>query len=303
MTAYDLSSGSSPLSRGIQGRKAFAGTLTRIIPALAGNTISRDLFLTVLWDHPRSRGEYLGKGLYEVGSVGSSPLSRGIPRPLLSLMSFCRIIPALAGNTTGLLPLHIHPTDHPRSRGEYQPELVTDEEIDGSSPLSRGIQHVGSAAGSAGGIIPALAGNTGPLQPFSSVRPDHPRSRGEYVTQAAGAPPRGGSSPLSRGIPSSADMMLAAIRIIPALAGNTSKPGSALWNQPDHPRSRGEYCFSSQAVTSDFGSSPLSRGIPVRVDGASPEEGIIPALAGNTTLSRYEGEAESDHPRSRGEYR
>ena len=50
--------GSSPLSRGIQGRKENIMTTPRIIPALAGNTPSGTTSATSSADHPRSRGEY-----------------------------------------------------------------------------------------------------------------------------------------------------------------------------------------------------------------------------------------------------
>ena len=50
---------------------------------------------------------------------------------------------------------------------------------------------------------------------------DHPRSRGEYVEAAGDGGTVYGSSPLSRGIPQTADEMVMNDRIIPALAGNT----------------------------------------------------------------------------------
>ena len=52
----------------------------------------------------------------------------------------------------------------------------------------------------------------------------------------------------------------------------------------------------------DGGSSPLSRGIPAQVAGSLLIARIIPALAGNTTLTLTLTRVCSDHPRSRGEY-
>ena len=52
--------GSSPLSRGIQTCATFYKRGGRIIPALAGNTRAPNSCVPILWDHPRSRGEYLG---------------------------------------------------------------------------------------------------------------------------------------------------------------------------------------------------------------------------------------------------
>ena len=91
-----------------------------------------------------------------------------------------------------------------------------------------------------------------------------------------------GSSPLSRGILH--DLNSARVRrgIIPALAGNTGTRYTSHPLGPDHPRSRGEYTTAPPRGTARFGSSPLSRGIPVLEIMSVPAVGIIPALAGNT---------------------
>ena len=73
--------------------------IDRIIPALAGNTITQDSGFQLVQDHPRSRGEYP----YDRGILaalrGSSPLSRGIHPGRPKGSDGGRIIPALAGNT------------------------------------------------------------------------------------------------------------------------------------------------------------------------------------------------------------
>ena len=50
--------GSSPLSRGIRGIGKTYGAKKRIIPALAGNTVTARWSPAESMDHPRSRGEY-----------------------------------------------------------------------------------------------------------------------------------------------------------------------------------------------------------------------------------------------------
>ena len=132
--------GSSPLSRGILGKRGRNLRTERIIPALAGNTAWSALVKVISPDHPRSRGEY--KVWEAVGQTldGSSPLSRGIRTPRRRGPSPTRIIPALAGNTCqlgccvhwgGIIPALAGNTrsgsrirspvrDHPRSRGEYR---------------------------------------------------------------------------------------------------------------------------------------------------------------------------------------
>ena len=70
--------GSSPLSRGIHAVALNWVALTRIIPALAGNTPGGFLLGFTSADHPRSRGEYPVDELFLHAAEGSSPLSRGL---------------------------------------------------------------------------------------------------------------------------------------------------------------------------------------------------------------------------------
>ena len=119
LTTGPQNAGSSPLSRGIQSRHRPGFVPDRIIPALAGNTLPLSISALAVTDHPRSRGEYPAGPVLPAGSVGSSPLSRGIPEIRRWFKMSTGIIPALAGNTC-LLVGGIDPhQDHPRSRGEY----------------------------------------------------------------------------------------------------------------------------------------------------------------------------------------
>ena len=175
-----------------------------------------------------------------------------------------RIIPALAGNTGTPLPLALCNGDHPRSRGEYpryNHENVTEH---GSSPLSRGIQPRALLRQRPGRIIPALAGNTIPSHSTRAMYQDHPRSRGEYAGFRCLIGLGVGSSPLSRGILICNEPFCFVLRIIPALAGNTDLITAYMMTGRDHPRSRGEYLARCCGGSIIQGSSPLSRGIPVR---------------------------------------
>ena len=156
----------------------------------------------------------------------------------------------------------------------------------GSSPLSRGILAYAVRTTRIGGIIPALAGNTRASRPDRPLRPDHPRSRGEYSTRFGRADPCAGSSPLSRGILQHHAQALTSPGIIPALAGNTACAWMARPSGPDHPRSRGEYSPLRPVAAGGGGSSPLSRGILHRRVPSTPSVRIIPALAGNTHKQR-----------------
>ena len=137
--APDHLAGSSPLSRGIPRAVNPGPEATRIIPALAGNTLASGCLGPTIADHPRSRGEYHPILLIKQSIEGSSPLSRGIPLPPLLLALTPGIIPALAGNTCPTSFGVGGGEDHPRSRGEYSDHHEYNERRRGSSPLSRGI--------------------------------------------------------------------------------------------------------------------------------------------------------------------
>ena|GEM_PF-248540 len=294
--------GSSPLSRGIHSATDQQYIEGGIIPALAGNTPCSWPISPDRPDHPRSRGEYQGPPWDREALEGSSPLSRGILAHNHTDPPVPGIIPALAGNTCSSAASPEQRPDHPRSRGEYNPSILEDWHENGSSPLSRGIPITEDPITVSPRIIPALAGNTrSPVWLPRKCR-DHPRSRGEYFLYASVTSSGSGSSPLSRGIRTLPKPNTVVRGIIPALAGNTGSLERCAATRRDHPRSRGEYPHASGGNWPMRGSSPLSRGIPLWRTPNPPEEGIIPALAGNTqTLSRS-GEESRDHPRSRGEY-
>ena len=195
--------GSSPLSRGIQLLWRPTQSVFGIIPALAGNTVPGPGLTGMGQDHPRSRGEHNRNRVFKQQVSGSSPLSRGIHSSANRGFLIGRIIPALAGNTRKSKPMGVGGSDHPRSRGEYSGNRISGRKAMGSSPLSRGIQSPCGRSSSPPGIIPALAGNTVTLWAVIIATRDHPRSRGEYCQQPCSSESTRGSSPLSRGIPSS----------------------------------------------------------------------------------------------------
>mgnify|MGYP000874757480 CR=1 FL=1 len=76
--------GSSPLARGLRGDPVQAGTQAGIIPARAGFTVSSAVSVSVVADHPRSRGVYSSPFLSSPSSDGSSPLARGLRLPVMT---------------------------------------------------------------------------------------------------------------------------------------------------------------------------------------------------------------------------
>ena len=112
-----------------------------------------------------------------------------------------RIIPARAGFTSPPRSRQAVSTDHPRSRGVYADEMHVHKDLDGSSPLARGLPGKVGSLRPDPGIIPARAGFTGSPGSRGSPTSDHPRSRGVYSPPASAGTISEGSSPLARGLP------------------------------------------------------------------------------------------------------
>ena len=91
------------------------------------------------------------------------------------------------------------------------------------------------------------------------------------------------------------------VRLIPAHAGKTAPPCLILGVFAAHPRSRGENMVMPPTVPQAHGSSPLTRGKPVREARGLPDRGLIPAHAGKTQPSHPQLQPAQAHPRSRGE--
>ena len=111
--------GSSPLARGLPAVRGVEDGSIRIIPARAGFTGVGFIVRFLSGDHPRSRGVYHKDTVECIWMIGSSPLARGLPRPVSESIRFRRIIPARAGFTLGACRSSVRVWDHPRSRGVY----------------------------------------------------------------------------------------------------------------------------------------------------------------------------------------
>ena len=114
-----VSSGSSPLARGLRIQAARQVLVVRIIPARAGFTMTGAVTKSGNADHPRSRGVYWANTQRASNLMGSSPLARGLRRSGTSGRGARGIIPARAGFTR-------------------KPSRVEAGRV-GSSPLARGL--------------------------------------------------------------------------------------------------------------------------------------------------------------------
>ena len=171
----------------------------------------------------------------------------------------------------------------------------------GSSPHTRGAPSRSPRWSTLGRIIPAYAGSTRRSAKSPPSCADHPRIRGEHITDKEPATPTQGSSPHTRGaqpVDRHADRPGG---IIPAYAGSTLPGAPVDVVDQDHPRIRGEHAADRQYLDSYEGSSPHTRGArPVPVS-QNYRIGIIPAYAGSTEEAMTPEEVmEGSSPHTRG---
>ncbi|CQD13102.1 hypothetical protein U2A4042520098 [Corynebacterium striatum] len=141
LTKEPVQRGSSPLTRG--GRPTCMQHIAHpgLIPAYAGRTEELAGIIDPDGAHPRLRGAddvtFWGKK----GENGSSPLTRGGLLRKRRRQRHDRLIPAYAGRTvdyggpSGVIGAH------PRLRGADQLMAITNRDVTGSSPLTRGGLH------------------------------------------------------------------------------------------------------------------------------------------------------------------
>ena len=233
--------GSSPRARGTPRCRPTGCAGRRIIPACAGNTPSPAARAPRTADHPRVRGEHDERGGRGGVVAGSSPRARGTRDGWRPCTRHRRIIPACAGNTAGSTAPVLRVTDHPRVRGEHRSLYPFGCQARGSSPRARGTQCGPASDDLMTRIIPACAGNTAVRFQSTAPRADHPRVRGEHLSDVTRDGHGIGSSPRARGTQRRAVEHAALERIIPACAGNTGARASPAAAPPDHPRVRGEH--------------------------------------------------------------
>ena len=111
-----------------------------------------------------------------------------------------------------------------------------------------------------------------------------------------------GSSPHTRGAHGRHHGQRLRGRIIPAYAGSTVRVRRRSSGRRDHPRIRGEHQVLAISGDAFEGSSPHTRGALDLLEILPLDDGIIPAYAGSTHISRSRRSPTTDHPRIRGEH-
>ena len=211
-----------------------------------------------------------------------------------------RIIPASAGQTDGHRRCTLSTADHPRECGANVESPSNQRIPRGSSPRVRGKLPVDQHGHHRRRIIPASAGQT----PSSWLRPpcrsDHPRECGANHLPYQVFFFAYGSSPRVRGKLRSSDEGDGRTRIIPASAGQTANSARTWAGDADHPRECGANVPKRAQNPVGLGSSPRVRGKHFQTAGAKRACRIIPASAGQTSVSNSAGGWRPDHPRECG---
>ena len=173
----------------------------------------------ICWDHPRIRGTNSSRTSSPLMILGSSPHTRDkfYRMPPHNLRT--RIIPAYAGQISGVVCHSPGEQDHPRIRGTNQLPFRSRLKRPGSSPHTRDKSLLWSAIREGSRIIPAYAGQIFFFHSASPPFEDHPRIRGTNGNKIKKFIEKEGSSPHTR------DKFVSIVgssltrRIIPAYAG------------------------------------------------------------------------------------
>ena len=175
-------------------------------------------------------------------------------------------------------------------------------QVDGSSPPTRGAQRRHIIQIPQVGLIPAYAGSTTSVRRVAGRDRAHPRLRGEHIDERIDGARAEGSSPPTRGAPSTMSLASPGTRLIPPYAGSTLTEYPDLDGTGAHPRLRGEHPTRRKPPRSTTGSSPPTRGAQRGSVTSAPLVGLIPAYAGSTTSRCRACRQATAHPRLRGEH-
>ncbi len=276
--------GSSPRVRGTPTTANQRSVGQRIIPACAGDAVGFAMRCGVSADHPRVCGGRETALFVACAIGGSSPRVRGTPTTANQRSVGQRIIPACAGDACRAARPHPPAPDHPRVCGGRFSASSANTSGTGSSPRVRGTLVDTRLRQVAARIIPACAGDAHRCATMSRRSADHPRVCGGRLDAGAKDDGLTGSSPRVRGTPAPARAAHGVDRIIPACAGDATRPTSSAAARPDHPRVCGGRARPADADGAEAGSSPRVRGTHTNTQPQGGDTRIIPACAGDAKL-------------------
>ncbi len=232
--------GLSPLARGTPPLRSSTRSISRFIPAGAGNSRSILLALFRLAVYPRWRGELAVDFAGVVSAGGLSPLARGTRGRFCWRCFGWRFIPAGAGNSRSILLALFRLAVYPRWRGELCIKTSVKNFAVGLSPLARGTRTRDAPRFVGTRFIPAGAGNSHHDARATRQGSVYPRWRGELYINEVNLWKLYGLSPLARGTLFMRGSKSPRRRFIPAGAGNSGESGCVHQWSSVYPRWRGE---------------------------------------------------------------
>ena len=177
---------------------------------------------------------------------------------------------------------------------------VLHKHVKGLSPLTRGNRCDAQLFCRTIGPIPAHAGEPELECPGEVIPRAYPRSRGGTGVEVGATVHPAGLSPLTRGNQVRAGQVRAGQGPIPAHAGEPGRKADDLFRTRAYPRSRGGTTLVEAVTACCEGLSPLTRGNQIITSGCLPDQGPIPAHAGEPTTLHPQTWWTRAYPRSRG---
>ena len=236
-------------------------------------------------------------------AIGLSPRVRGNPRPSAARRTCWRSIPACAGEPPLSMPGRARRGVYPRVCGGTDDCVGYCHNASGLSPRVRGNRHHSGGRRNDARSIPACAGEPVVVLVAIVCSPVYPRvcggtpvaDVGEYYVNGLSPRVRGtscaafwpaiaaGLSPRVRGNLHQVGRALAAVRSIPACAGEPRRfPPAASWGRV-YPRVCGGTTIGLRVNSRPGGLSPRVRGNPVSAVYRTALSRSIPACAGEPT--------------------
>ncbi len=296
-----MDGGSSPRLRGTPRHAHRIPGIPRFIPAPAGDTSRKRSTPCLRAVHPRACGGHKVERPGTEMPNGSSPRLRGT-RPHLARQDVRRrFIPAPAGDTECIAFTASATAVHPRACGGHWNLPVARDVNRGSSPRLRGTHTQAATNRIRNRFIPAPAGDTEPRTFIVYAEPVHPRACGGHVYRKSDVILDGGSSPRLRGTLLCLHKPCAAVRFIPAPAGDTTTMPTLTPVRAVHPRACGGHCSAAYFRASKPGSSPRLRGTRGASCRSCNASTVHPrACGGHNTLARTLPVVAGSSPRLRG---
>ena len=198
--------------------------MKRSIPARAGKPWASASAARRKAVYPRAGGETWNGCQRGPAPRGLSPRGRGNRRPVPTLRTAVRSIPARAGKPPAGPAAPADARVYPRAGGETVCDRRIAGRVGGLSPRGRGNRYRTGQRAGVRGSIPARAGKPGRLPPATPAGRVYPRAGGETSAICYPTGWRKGLSPRGRGNPAPGERAFPLDVVYPRAGGETTNP-------------------------------------------------------------------------------